>query len=149
YKTIKCGNLFAFTLERSCQLLKENGVLGMIVPISIISTPRMASLRELLKNNGHFVFYSNFGDRPGTLFNGVHQKLTIILIQKNSNQNSNAKIYTTSYYHWYNNERNKLFQTLYYNRNFLAEHEDLYYKVGDEEQLRIISKINKNSKTLK
>ena len=65
YKTIKCGNLYAFTLERSYQLLNEGGVLGMIVPISIISTPRMSELRNLLRENSDFIFYSNFGDAAG------------------------------------------------------------------------------------
>lgn len=150
YETIKCGNLFAYTLERSYQLLKENGVLGMIIPISIISTPRMSSLRKLFENNSQFVFYSNFADRPGTLFNGVHQKLTIVLTQKNSGNPNHTNVYTSNYNHWYNEERDKLFNTLYYYRNTLVEkEEDIYYKIGDKQQVSIINKIDENKRTLK
>ncbi|WP_234982598.1 Eco57I restriction-modification methylase domain-containing protein [Ornithinibacillus halophilus] len=149
YKTIKCGNLYAFTLERSYQLLKEDGILGMIVPISIISTPRMSILRELFEDNSQFVFYSNFGDRPGTLFNGVHQKLTIVLTQKKSSNSNQAKIYTSNYYHWYKDEREKLFRTLYYLPNpFIKKGESSYYKIGDKQQVSIINKINENKQTL-
>lgn len=148
YETIRCGNLFAFTLEKSYQLLKDKGILGMIVPISVISTPRMAELRRLLRRNSSYVFYSNFGDRPGTLFTGVHQKLTIIISQKDKNS-LGADIYTSKYYHWYQEERNGLFNSLYYiKNNFIHAENDFYYKFNDKEQINIIRKINSNNTSL-
>lgn len=149
YQTINCGNLFAFTLERSYQLLAEGGIMGMIVPISVISTPRMAKVRNLLRQNSNFIFYSNFGDRPGTLFNGVHQKLTIIISEKNSHNDHNTNIYTSKYYHWYQNERDKLFNSLYYQLNHLIDESDnIYYKIGDSQQESILEKLESNKNSL-
>ncbi|WP_102349065.1 Eco57I restriction-modification methylase domain-containing protein [Bacillus sp. Marseille-P3661] len=147
-ETIDAGNLYAFILEKSYQLLKENGVLGMIVPISIVSTPRMASVRSLFKNNSKYVFYANFGDRPGTLFTGVHQKLTIIISEK-SNTNRNAEVYSSNYIHWYKDERENVFTNLYFLQNPFTETEnDFYYKIADPIQVSILNKMNGNQKSL-
>jgi hypothetical protein len=44
YKTIDCGNLYAFVLERVLVLKRETGLCGMIVPMSGHSTDRMSPL---------------------------------------------------------------------------------------------------------
>lgn len=49
YSTYKCGNLYSYVLERvMCQLVHQKSVVGFIVPISIVSTPRMKPLRLLV-----------------------------------------------------------------------------------------------------
>lgn len=49
YSTYKCGNLYSYVLERViCQLVHQKSVVGFIVPISIVSTPRMKPLRLLI-----------------------------------------------------------------------------------------------------
>jgi hypothetical protein len=117
YETEDCGNLYAYIVERALNLLKEKGRFGMIVPISLPSTPRMFSVRDLFHKNSNLTWCSNFADRPGTLFNGVHQKLSIIISKKDIEREKHS-LFTTSYKHWYqrseNNERNTLMESLEY-----------------------------------
>ena len=49
YQTLSCGNLYAFVMERCVALRKHNGGCGMVVPISLVSTPRMASVLDLYR----------------------------------------------------------------------------------------------------
>jgi hypothetical protein len=76
YTTESCGNLYAFVAERSFAILRDNGHFGMIVPISLPSTPRMSLLRDLVSEKSSFIWCANFADRPGALFSGVHQKVS-------------------------------------------------------------------------
>ena len=139
FESKQCKNIYAYSIERSIQLLKKDGVIGFIVPISIVSTPRMKTLRKFVEGNCKNIFYSNFGDRPGTLFNGVHQKISILIAQKGK---EDPNIFTSEYYHWYNDERDSIFDNIRYIENMYRE-EDFYYKIGNEIQLSIINKINK------
>ncbi|MCR8747252.1 BREX-1 system adenine-specific DNA-methyltransferase PglX [Romboutsia lituseburensis] len=137
-ETIKAGNLYAFIIEKSINILKEKGTVGLIVPISIVSTKRTKDLRRFIESNCTDIFYSNFGDRPGTLFNGVHQKLTIFIGEKGNSCSSN--IYTSSYYHWYKEERPHIFANIKYIKNDYRN-DDFYYKFGNEIEKSIIDKI--------
>ncbi len=47
YKTEECGNLFAYTLERSNSIIHPSGNLGMIIPLSFVSTERMKEVQSL------------------------------------------------------------------------------------------------------
>jgi len=118
YKTEDCGNLYAYVVERSLNLLRDKGHFGMIVPISLPSTPRMTPVRSLLTKNSILSWCSNFADRPGTLFNGVHQKLSIVLCKKYLLENNQHLLFTTAYKHWYskenNDERKSLMETFCY-----------------------------------
>ncbi|TQO55611.1 DNA (cytosine-5-)-methyltransferase [Paraclostridium bifermentans] len=136
--TLKAGNLYAFIIEKSINLLKEKGTIGFIVPISIVSTKRTKDLRKFIEKNCTEIFYSNFGDRPGTLFNGVHQKLTIFIGERGESCTSN--IYTSSYYHWYKGERQHIFNKIKYIKNNYRN-DDFYYKVGNKLEKSIIDKI--------
>jgi len=118
YATEKCGNLYAFVMERSTELLHHSrGNYGMIVPISLPSTPRMSSARDLLEENSNIIWCSNFADRPGTLFTGVHQKLSIIISKKHIDEKQHS-FFTSAYRHWYgqkkNNERRGLMESITY-----------------------------------
>jgi hypothetical protein len=152
FETIKCNNLSAFVTERSINLLNDQGNIGFIIPISIVSTPRMSDLRNLIDNSFSYTYYSNFADRPGTLFEGVHQKLTIMLGQKNS-KNKNTKTYTSKYYHWYSNnnqnEREHLFDNIKYVKNPINKYrDDTIIKLGNSIDLNIWNKIQDKSKSI-
>lgn len=155
FKTEKCGNLSAFVTERSYEILKDNGHLGFITPISIVSTPRMSDLRELITNNSVYTYFSTFGDRPGTLFNGVHQKLSIILSKKKqiTDKKIEPKLFTTNYYHWYSNkdynERKYLFDKLcYVSNDYLDYGKECILKIGDETGKSIWEKLQNKQKSL-
>lgn len=84
YSTIKCSNLHAFVSERALTLINKNGNIGLIVPLPAITTPRMESLQKLLKHPviPHTLWISSFDERPSGLFDGVDQRLIIIIIRK-------------------------------------------------------------------
>ena len=79
YKTFKCGNLYAYIMERSFNILKNNGRFGMIVPLTSISNNNMNDLQYMLKKYRN-LFISNFEIRPSKLFDGVDQRLSIIIL---------------------------------------------------------------------
>lgn len=139
FMTEKCNNLYAFILEKNLNILKENGHLGMIVPISYTSTKRMTTVRNLFTENSVYQFCSNYADRPSSLFNGVHQKLNIILLEKKSN-NQKSNLYTTSYIHWYKEEKDTIFSNISYVKNDFNTN-DYFFKIGNSTEKEIIKKL--------
>jgi len=147
YKTISCGNLYAFVIERVQALVGGSGASGMIVPISLVSTPRMREVRVLLSDYAGRIYLTNFCDRPASLFTGVHQKVTIVLTMPTT---SEKLLFTTNYYHWYSqssrNEREFLFDTVRY-----VENESLtrnWSKIGSCIELSIYDKVTHSLGTL-
>lgn len=76
-QTLQCGNLYAFATERSYGLASKSGWCSLIVPLSLACTSRSASLRSVL--NSRQIWLANFDMRPGSLFEGVAQRLTIFV----------------------------------------------------------------------
>lgn len=143
--TIKAGNTYAFMIEKSLHLLAHTGMIGLIVPISLVSTKRMKVVRELLYDNCDEIYFANFADRPGTLFNGVHQKLTVLFANKN--YFSDPKIFTTNYKHWYENERKELFDNVNFYENDVPQ-QNFIPKIGNHIENEIIKKISTNDYNL-
>lgn len=103
------GNVYADVLHHSVNTLTENGIMAFVIPLSYISTIRMAQIRNYICENTSKQIVMNFADRPDCLFSCVHQKLSIIIAQK---QSSYQGILTSSYQYWYHSERDKLFDNL-------------------------------------
>ncbi len=94
------GNIFASFVERSLDLLSDGGVVGMILPISFLTTKRMKPIRDLVLAKSSIVEIYSYADRPGSLFTGVHQKLNILFCKK-GDPSGTATIRTSSYIHFY------------------------------------------------
>lgn len=103
------GNVYADVMKNVSTMLKFNGVLAFVVPLSYISTARMGTIREYVHSQTGKQLLLNFADRPDCLFSGVHQKLTIVLAQKTKDTEG---IFTSKYNHWYKTERETLFCNL-------------------------------------
>lgn len=101
----KFGNVYADVIKNSINVLAKDGVLGFIIPISYVSTARMKDIREYVENNTNKQFVLSFADRPDCLFNGVHQKLNIIICKQG---NEDHIKFTSNYKHWYKDERKEL-----------------------------------------
>lgn len=142
YKTQKCGNLYAYAIERACNLVKEGSVISFIVPLPFIATPRMYDVRKLLEQNSSIVYYCSFADRPGCLFTGVHQRLTIFF--SSVLNDGSCKRFTSSYKFWYKDERNKLFESL----DFIENSEDVLPKIGTDIESKIFNKVKNCSSSL-
>ena len=142
FESIKCGNLYAYTIERAYNVLKENGIVSFIVPLPLIATPRMKPIREYMYKNSSRLFVSSFADRPGCIFKGVHQRLTIFFSNKSKNE---CELYTSSYKYWYNDERNNLFKNILYIRNNDLERVP---KIGNIIENNILKKVDNTKNVL-
>ena len=140
YKTLQCGNLYAYTLERSKVLLSNKGYISMIVPLSGHSTERM---EPLVAN-----FYKKFGLRlhlnlsadanPQKLFEGVKFRLVIFFATNNGNGSFSSK-----YTRWLAEERNTLFTShVVYNNNEHYQYKGIIPKVPDPLFMDIIKKMS-------
>lgn len=142
----KYGNIYANILINSLMLLKENGVMGFIIPISFVSTPRMKKLRDDLLKHIDKSFILSYSDRPDCLFAGVHQKLCVVIGRKKENT-TNRTIYTSNYQYWYKSERERLFSAIdiianpFNNQGFIP-------KLGTSNDQKIYKKILQNSDNL-
>jgi hypothetical protein len=107
-RTLACGNLCAYVLERAMTLLCPRGRCGMIMPVSAIGSESYRSLSQLLLEKQ--VWISSYSNRPDKLFAGVEQRVAIVLMR---NVDAHA-VWTSAYQHWYEPERARLFATLSY-----------------------------------
>lgn len=105
----KYGNIYANVLEHAAMHLKPGGVMGFVIPLSYVSTPRMKKIREELYGRIPRQYILSFSDRPDCLFTAVHQKLCVLF---GKNDGENIEVYTGNYRYWYREERQELFRTV-------------------------------------
>jgi hypothetical protein len=137
YETEECGNLYAFCIERSIELLMDNGMINMIIPLSGLVTPRMSQLKTLLFK--YVTYISNFSAsaHPSTLFTGVKQRLSIVTTKKDLK----AKVHNTNFIRWSEIERDSLFS----NKIFYLENKK---KINTPVEKNILTKIYLNRNTI-
>ncbi|MBR2261963.1 MAG: DNA (cytosine-5-)-methyltransferase [Paludibacteraceae bacterium] len=131
------GNIYADVLHNCSYLLKKNGVLGFVIPLSYVSTSRMWKLREKMADALKKEFVMNFADRPDCLFDSVHQKLTILIGNGGVEE---CKYYTSGYYYWNDAERKSLFDKVSVCENTVVE-KDFIPKIENELEKSIYTKI--------
>lgn len=102
---LKYGNVYADVVHNTINLIKPNGALGFVLPLSYVATNRMSNLREEVIENFNTQFVLSFADRPDCLFAGVHQKLCILIAKKGREEH---RLFTSKYNIWRKDERNKL-----------------------------------------
>lgn len=102
------GNIYANVLENASLQLKPGGVMGFVIPLSYVSTPRMKKIRDELYITVPEQYILSYSDRPDCLFTSVHQKLCILF---GRNKNNIREISTGNYRYWYKEERHDLFNT--------------------------------------
>lgn len=140
------GNVYANVLDNVSSCLAENGVIGFIIPLSYISTPRMRKIRGLLNTKLNEQYILSYCDRPDCLFPSVHQKLCII-IGKHMVDSDILKIYTGNYQFWYKEERENLFSNVPSVLNKFVKDEYIP-KIGSNLDIEIYKKVIKNKKSL-
>ena len=111
YNTLPCGNLYTLVLERCYSLGRNRAWVSLIVPLSLLCTGRTVEIRDLIKR--FVVWLSAYDMRPGTLFEGVAQRLTILISQNRENVSGTA--FVGGYRRWFAEERPTLIsRTIYY-----------------------------------
>lgn len=142
YRTLKCGNLYAYVIERSYQIEHANGRFGMIVPISSVCTDRMVPLQEIFWTRASW--NSTYAERPSKLFEGAEVQLLITLSAKQAPRHT----FSTTYHKWPSDFRESLFQTIsYYPVDDLLRSGTMP-KIGTETEARIIQKIFEQSASI-
>ena len=130
------GNIYADVLYNAVCELKSTGVIGFVIPLSFVATSRMKPIREFMYKKMNHIFVLNYADRPDCLFDGVHQKLSILFGIKGQ---SKCMSYTSSYYHWYNSERRDLLNNC---KVFPSSPKNQYIpKIGNVYEYSIFEKI--------
>jgi hypothetical protein len=109
FETLASGNLYAFVLERSLRLGRGEGRMGMISPLSVVCTSRMAPLREVLTR--HELHVPCFDIRPNGLFEGVTQRLCFVFA---ASDGDGRQRWSAGYRRWLTPERPALMSTAIY-----------------------------------
>ena len=103
------ATVHSMCVERSLQL-GNTANMSMIVPLSLVSTQRMAPLQQVLED-GRNCWYSNFAWRPGKLFDTVNRALSIFVT---TGAPGLGKTFSTAYLKWNSASRKHLMPTVTY-----------------------------------
>ena len=141
FTTEPCGNLYAMCTERSFQLLRPTGRFGFIVQAPIVSTQRMATVRDLVTRRSRHLHFVTFDDRPAKLFEGMHHCRLAIVLARSRDGNGELAIATTRYYKWYDDERPQLFENIQYLSLPTALPESLVPKFRSGVELQVYRKL--------
>lgn len=132
----KFGNVYCNILSNASKHLTQNGVIGFIIPLSYVSTPRMKKIRDKLFTVIPEQYILSYADRPDCLFTSVHQKLCILI----GCPGKEAIAYTSNYKYWYREERSKLFNlTTVIQNNYATD--DCIPKFGTIDDINIYKKV--------
>ncbi len=124
YKTVeyKC-DLFAFFIERGMDLLKQNGRLGYIIPVSWMTNIYYKKLREHLINSKYL---EEINLIAGLVFNSANIDTNIITLSKGNVLNDSLK--------WINSIAGNL-STNYVERNFNQFKKEEGYSIGSDSSI--------------
>mgnify|MGYP000932509599 FL=1 len=111
YSTEECGDLYAYVMERSRDLIGSTGTFGMIVPVSIVGTDGFHALRERLLCDQKTSWFMGFAERPSKLFNGVEKRLAIWL---SNGSEAAGNLQASKYHRWFSDERSHLFPAIHF-----------------------------------
>lgn len=132
YISLNGKNIYGPILEKAYLIGNLKFYIGMITPVSICSGSGFSQLMEFIFSKQSWI--STFSNRPGKLFDGVEQRLCVFIATKNNNI-----CLTSPYQHWYSQEREFLFDKLFFYNSIKLKHIPL--KTGFCIVNQILSKI--------
>jgi hypothetical protein len=128
-------------MERVVSLVNRGGRSGLIVPVSFASAGAFDSLRHVICNR-RTIWSAHFSNRPGKLFEGAQNRLTIVIASPEVNQ---AKLFSTNYFRWNarGGERDGLFPKLFFGdiSSLARSFHGLLPKIGTVEGLTVLSTV--------
>ena len=145
---VQKGSLDTYTLfiEQGFELLKTNGNLSYIVPISITSSDSMTGVHNLLENSCSLIKVSSYAVRPQPVFENAVVNTSILFFKKDEQQNK--KILATKMY-----RKNKNFNLQHLNNLQFIDVKDVkligrYPKISFEMEKIILKKIFSQEKNI-
>jgi hypothetical protein len=141
-QTGTCRDIYAWVVERTLSFRASEGKLGLIVPVSLTSSGSFNVLREILAQYTSLLWLSHFANRPGQLFSGAQNRLTIFLSAYDATRKES---FSTRYHRWdaKRGERDALFEALCYASVTAPgrEFHGLYPKAGRPEAVAVVRKM--------
>ena len=112
FVTQDAKDIYAWVMERTTYLRSSASRSGLIVPVSLASSGSFDNLRDVIFRQKKTHWMAHFANRPGQLFSGAQNRLTIAI----DSPGLNTIVYSSKYHRWNarNNERAHLFDTLEY-----------------------------------
>lgn len=140
YEVVSSGNLYAFVIERSLNLMHENSTIGMITQMSGYCTPRMKSYQNYLFKNTAYNYLSFFDDRPGKLFDIEDIRAAILVSRKKMNIKK-YELYTTRYIKFKTECRNVVFDKIQYCKGIIPSLDGIIMKFDSEAGEKVAKKL--------
>lgn len=140
FLTYDCGNLYAYVFERSLNIAKKDGLVSLIVQLTILSSERMKSLQDLLLKRGK-LYTTSFPRRPESVFDGVEMPVAIII--STSEQPKQLEITTTRVQRFYTEERPTAFSTFCLVPHHFRLSNHRIAKIGSPIEVSILEKMQK------
>lgn len=151
----KYGNVYCNVISNSIKIMTKPAVLGFVIPLSYVATPRMNRIREEVSTALPNQTILSFADRPDSLFKQVHQKLCILI----AGPGDTRSIYTSNYQYWYKDQRLSLFDRMEIRENPFATRDgvpklgngtdiEIYERLTDETLVDIFSHARKGEHTV-
>ncbi|MFM7424849.1 MAG: Eco57I restriction-modification methylase domain-containing protein, partial [Elainella sp.] len=109
FRSEKCGNLYAMCTERILQFSAPSGWASFIVQLPLVSSSRMAILREILHQHSQYLLTIPFDDRSGKLFKDLENCRSSIFIAEAGKASNNKRLIASRYQRWASQVRDHLF----------------------------------------
>ena len=140
YESISAGNLYAYVIERSLNLMHRESFIGMITQMSGYCTPRMASYQKFLIQNTSSNYISYYDDRPGKLFDIEHIRVAILLSMKEITTKKN-NLFTTRYIKFRTECRNTVFENIQYSEGIIPPLDGIIMKLDSKVGVDVAKKV--------
>ncbi|MGA2329035.1 MAG: DNA methyltransferase [Bryobacteraceae bacterium] len=141
--TTTCPDIYSWVVERCLALKNSAARLGLIVPVSIASSGAFDPLRDALWARPATLWLAHFANRPGQLFEGAQNRLTIMLHAPSADGSATA--FSTRYHRWdaKRRERDDLFGKIQYQYlgNSPRSFHGVFPKVGDPCVVSVLAKM--------
>ena len=115
----------------------------MIIPSSAVGLDETGCLRGVLRSRYGDLSFSTYSIRPAKLFEGVDQRLCIVL---GGNSRGRAhRLFTTTYNHWQSEARPFLFANLRYVPSLVHGRLDRVAQLGDSLEVGLLARLETQS----
>jgi hypothetical protein len=142
FRTAACRDIYAWFVERAFGLRSRTGKLGLIVPVSIATSDSFDTLREVLSEQPQILWMAHFANRPGQLFTGAQNRLTILLSSPGAEK---ERVFSSRYHRWdaRGGEREALLHQLAFVEvgSECRQFHGLYPKVGTRAAVAVLRKV--------
>ena len=140
FSTSGCPDIYAMVMERSVSLARTNGRMSMIVPLSLTFSSEFARLRTFLYRECGSSWFSSFGRIPSALFSFDTRVRNTIYLGHKTHQ-APPRCFTTRLHRWFNSERPKLFEGIWYSAFTPTAFNGLVPKIGSAKLLQSLESL--------